>query len=103
MSTEHTPTPWIVDESDQDFDQIISRTEEGLEVLVADVYGDIETSKANAAFIVRACNSHDALVAVGTRIAKYFDGTSGSDFPACLPIAVIDELRAAIKLARGEA
>lgn len=33
------------------------------------------TSKSTAAFIVRACNAHEALVAVATKISEFYAGT----------------------------
>lgn len=56
METKHAPTPWRINGHD-----ICSGP-----YAVAGVYGttgaDARTSEANAAFIVRACNAHEALV-----------------------------------------
>ncbi len=72
MNTKHTSLPWIVVIGD------VIRSVEGERV------ADCETSKlsarpcppgpvdeANAAFIVRACNSHDELVAVLKKVALF--------------------------------
>ena len=73
MTTKHTPTPWIVidgilrhnSNSDADCVQIAEITHSPLGL---DWDGcrtravGLEESNANAAFIARACNSHDALI-----------------------------------------
>ena len=59
MTTNHTPGPWRVVESPQ-----------GNYIIESDECGEIAKCKATAngealsAFIVRACNAHDELVAV---------------------------------------
>lgn len=59
--TKHTPTPWRADYSGP-----ASRAVEGpggeLIALGAMQSEDGDTDEANVAFIVRACNAHDALV-----------------------------------------
>lgn len=57
----HTPTPWMAD------GPMVSKA--GTLICVADcedLAKDMpdEEAEANAAFIVRACNSHDALISV---------------------------------------
>ena len=61
MST-HTPGPWTVDK----YSRIITPTREVLLVsgvaLPSGNHPKIEEADANAAFIVRACNTHEDLV-----------------------------------------
>jgi hypothetical protein len=59
----HTPTPWHVGERDRSDQRIIKGEHIEIATLwhhsVKSLYIEME---ANAAFIVRACNSHDQLV-----------------------------------------
>jgi signal transduction histidine kinase len=71
MTTKHTPTPWILDEergklmdADGEFVTHISLTR------YVDERRDPE-AEANAAFIVRAVNAHEKLVAA-LRTAHYY-------------------------------
>jgi len=60
MKTEHTPTPWEIGISHTE--EIAIRHPEG--DCIATVCDLLEgEAQANASFIVRACNSHDELVA----------------------------------------
>ncbi len=62
--TEHTPTPWAVclnPPNPQWFAEITIYDIAG-DRRVADVASLMAPSKANAEFIVRACNAHDQLV-----------------------------------------
>jgi hypothetical protein len=64
MNAQHTPTPWTVM---ADGRHIVRNTKDGT-TIVADCgepsrHFVKEPEKGNAAFIVRACNSHEALVA----------------------------------------
>jgi hypothetical protein len=58
----HTPTPWFFDGGEL----IRANTKHDGEVTIATVRGWTKEyekeEKANAAFIVKACNNHDALV-----------------------------------------
>jgi hypothetical protein len=59
MKAQHTPTPWVIDPSGSSINagDALGR--------IADMKGDYiwpSEDKANAAFIVQACNSHQALV-----------------------------------------
>lgn len=67
MSTQHTLTPWT-NPTDGGVKASAERTmlRSGREVpfrVCTMQDGDLETVRANAAFIVRACNAHDDLVA----------------------------------------
>jgi hypothetical protein len=55
MSTSHTPTPWVAD------GHYIHGPDELRFLAVAGDRAGV-TPEANAAFIVRACNSHDELL-----------------------------------------
>lgn len=65
----HIPTPWIFTpsgETMQGYSQPFAIAETDKYNLVAGIFGDVkggvETAEANAAFIVRACNSHEELL-----------------------------------------
>lgn len=68
--TKHTPTPWILRETDHQCIEIMAKSnrEGQLMKLIGEVYGthypDIlnEEAEANAAFIVQAVNTHEELV-----------------------------------------
>jgi hypothetical protein len=58
-TTTHTPTPWYTE-----LDRSIRADDgDGHVALLAGSDFNVATEEANAAFIVRACNAHDALVA----------------------------------------
>jgi len=57
MTNEHTKTPWTVSPLSNDTNAAI----EGPDGLILQTIGDTP-HKANAAFVVRACNSHDELL-----------------------------------------
>lgn len=60
---EHTPLPWRISD-DGDFLETLDPVELDMERrAIADLrYFHMPFNEANAAFIVRACNSHDALI-----------------------------------------
>lgn len=77
--TEHTPTPWVDVENDEDsidWDKVYITTDDRVYkslIPIAEVsigYSEPMNSEqiANAAFLVRAVNSHDELVATLTAI-----------------------------------
>ena len=68
---------------------------------------DIETSKANAAFIVLACNSHAKLLAALEEALEYFedredvrDGPNGEPLPNA-EMSMAQVMRAALDKGRG--
>lgn len=66
-TAQHTPTPWHVVNGSLIKDELMPfDRDERDTVLVATTAGTAtaEVAEANAAFIVRACNSHEQLVAV---------------------------------------
>jgi len=70
--TEHTPTPWIVTHqtgSDFSFDIVSPQEPRGIIVGSTGSCMDVNSrSGADAAFIVRAVNSHEALLEAAKRI-----------------------------------
>ena len=64
----HTPTPWISPGTDGG-DRVISATITFKRRTIAHVYGKTNSIRdANAAYIVQAVNSHEALVKIATRL-----------------------------------
>ena len=86
--SQHTPTPWNV------------VTHNGVSLIDgdADRIGVNVEAPANAAFIVRACNSHDALVKA-LEAVEAWAATHGKplDFDAA---CMVQHVRAALKLAK---
>lgn len=88
----HTPTPWYLDQCDEDtayivpdalaFDNRRSRPVCKMVFGWQGEHGHIadKENEANAAFIVRACNSHDELFSIAKELIKILDGIS--DVPA---------------------
>lgn len=90
MSNAHTPTPWIVDGDD----------------LTAHIY--TTTGKMvnayhpdNTAFIVKACNSHTALLEALEKANTEFLRLAGHPGEAVVNPGVLHENRAALKLAQS--
>jgi hypothetical protein len=83
MSSTHTPTPWFSDKGAVWDSQDLLRR-----LLIAECIGDSRANaKADAAFIVRAVNAHEALVELARRVAEHFAHTD-----APLGIAARDAL-----------
>lgn len=97
MTTKHTPTPWSSDGRSHrksnfgtNFARVEAweidpvRAEKMVSVTVADCLGsykdDPVIAKANAAFIVRACNAHDELVKTVNLFQQFFDKTPKGQF-----------------------
>ncbi len=102
-----TPTPWSVETP---MDEEFAIVQSGLEayewqfIAVCPVGTPAEAgfprqnAKLNAAFIVKACNSHDALVSAATKALNYIENTE-SELGIKLSSGV--ELRAALALAKS--
>ena len=90
MTTQHTPTPWAAS------GVTVYGSDGGARNTVADTTccGSMtrEADEANAAFIVRAVNSHDALVAAVTMVLDADGDLNAIDF---------DQLRAALARVRS--
>ncbi len=76
MTTQHTPTPWTLNKRDRapmiGFDVGDGG---GLLPLVPEVHGfNLNVARANAAFIVTACNAHDALTAQNAALVAALRG-----------------------------
>jgi len=108
MTAQHTPTPWKVgpfDEAQQPYGAAIYyelADDDGAAVDIAHMIRDgraPEAMKADAAFIVRAVNSHALLVAA---LEAIHDGIEPDE---CgnreVPSAVMDQVRAALHAAQG--
>jgi hypothetical protein len=100
--TEHTPTPWAVEDTGCGI-EIVSGNFVVAEILPADGKDPTDQDRANAAFIVRACNAHDELVRALEAIAECatpdFDDAG---FQRRARIDLQNIARAAIRKARGE-
>jgi len=97
----HTPTPWK-----SSGPHILARIDQTSDVVLAKTF-----SNGTAAFIVRACNAHDALVEAASEYLKVRPAFRfkpiGCDGSAARrdqedQIAAEDKLIKALKLARGE-
>lgn len=66
--TAHTPTPWVCAPSGMRdrYSQAYAIAQRGEKNLIAGLFDDVLgrglTAKANAAFIVKACNAHDDMI-----------------------------------------
>ncbi len=85
----HTPGPWFVGKKGRTGARVFS-TQHGVDGIVC---AQIE-NRANAAFIVRACNSHNALVDVCECLAATPDGKAPSR-------ELVDDARAALAQVDG--
>lgn len=102
--SEHTATPWHI-QHEFDFEPTFILAGEDEELLVAACRPDeLPNARANAAFIVRAVNAHDALVeAVKQLLQAYAPNAQRSadeEGEQCLHSSV-QRARAALKLAEG--
>ena len=101
----HTPTPWMASEGQlYNYDNI---SKDSGKTLAYIPYYDEENERdrANAAFIVQAVNSHDALVEALTVIMSEIDEQQkcggGYSIDTHL-LETLDKARAALALAKGE-
>lgn len=107
MNTTHTPTPWTSgfgstrEGSYADIYTLPSaaiRAQGVRSVAIAKCHvhadkSDLESQIANAAFIVRACNAHDDLVALAQRIEKLSSSPLQRDY---VPAEIQQMARAAL-------
>ena len=111
MKKEHTPTPWIIDGEDslqgcpfiaihnshagneawRNICEVQPNTENGMSLVIGD------EDRANAAFIVKAVNSHEALVEALRGLVEGIEANDPSQIRFNLPHA-----QAALKLAEAE-
>lgn len=96
MNIQHTPTPWAVELHDADPGiprsqgggrkvQIYGNTKDATGITgcvriatVSRANVELPITKANAAFIVRACNSHDELLEACKRVEYFFQNITDS-------------------------
>lgn len=114
MTTQHTPTPWLLSHDTNDIrdrnDRMIVNGQsihghaikDGAYSSGAVLYAKDDGGNANAAFIIRACNSHDDLLnaavnAVNTINRLHPQGRPYNDFNL-----VYQELKYAIAKAKGD-
>ena len=96
MNAQHTPTPYEAIEIDQDgeYREWLIRNDKGRAVARIDMVN--AEGAANAAYIVRACNAHDDLVAA---LRKFLDkpmGRSSDDSRVVVRKSDVEMLRAAL-------
>lgn len=60
--TKHTPTPWKMEQWGENHFAVVSDNDGQNHAVMQDIYCYAPEKAANAAFIVRACNAHEALV-----------------------------------------
>lgn len=120
METKNTPTPWGLHHGEK-YSRVLMKPDSCTDDFIAEVTSDMTgieyedddaNRKANAAFIVRACNAHDDVVAALSAIVSDYLGwakkisTNGikwdCDTPEFIP-ALYDQASAALAKARGEA
>ena len=95
MNTQHTPTPWI----DETASNPLSSTD-GRHYIWSDMDNEndkcvaIVPDEANAAFIVRACNAHDELVATMRQIV--IEATESPNCDAVRVALILQQARAAL-------
>jgi len=102
--TKHTPGPWNLDAP---FPEMANRIVDADGFDIVDI-GPGPVPHANAAFIVQACNAHDALMGLFAASEKYFETYDGRNSHAALVQAWNDfraagrNARAALAKAKGE-
>lgn len=91
--TKHTPLPWVLDH--RFAGGVLIHPDDNEFLTVAKVLGfDNDEAKANAAFIVRAVNAHDDLIAALERLLQIVP-------PNSIPFGEADAAYAVLKKARG--
>ncbi len=71
----HTPTPWTYRQRTTTDDLFVIEGENGYGV--GRTFSFFDVDQANAAFIVKACNSHDKLVEALREMLAKFPATTG--------------------------
>lgn len=96
MSENHTPTPWRTPVGSPTY--IDDRNGRSIAICHRLCEGERMPAEANAAFIIRACNSHDTLVKTLEKLREYLEGVDLTDYPASNEIEMVD---AALSQARA--
>jgi len=92
MNAKHTPTPWTVSGNG---------IHKGIQCVATTHMEPKEQRDADAAFIVRACNVHDELLAIADKLVRAWPRRDEPGYAAIIAEAT-DEARAARAHARGE-
>lgn len=106
MKTKHTPTPWIMQKGYMGGFVVTTADQGRNEDFITGTSGDeAYVSEANAAFIVRACNAHDELVAIIEKIMKNDDDLAAGcpEHEICDEKPIREEVEKLLSKARGEA
>lgn len=105
---EHTPTPWHTGSTINT--ELVMGFRDNVEVVISESDPEIDMpldeASANAAFIVKACNSHDALVkALNGMVEMYADMVNSGDCGFWDPEKVKEVIaaRAALSLSGADA
>jgi hypothetical protein len=100
----HTATPWVAGSPNfQRWNNAAIWRQGKADSFIAEVFGhDKEDGEANAAFIVRACNAHEALVGFVTSFLALCPSSEGlgGHAPMGAFLSLADKARAALELAR---
>lgn len=114
MTTQHTPTPWKLEHEASDAFNIYGNDPFGLVALarVSKEGFDPVTAATNAQLIVRAVNSHQALVGALQALVQWMDASGLSHSKPVgvgtpletkpFEFDVVTKARAALALAKGE-
>jgi hypothetical protein len=82
-NAKHTPTPYATDNVVivNDWEPAHVKITNGRKIIAKASYGKTDAERrANAAFIVKACNNHDALLIALKRVVCGFDGLNDMPF-----------------------
>jgi len=95
---EHTQGKWIArHENDKHWIEDVDH------IPIANIFDSGEEGKANAEFIVRACNNHYDLLAMLKLAAKYVSKMVADDVKTAVPpIVALNRIEAAIARAEGK-
>ena len=97
----HTPTPWAIGNQISDYGNVIRGPHLAY---IAKLGENVREYNANAAFIVQACNSFDAMrdaLKEAERFLDYFAEGRTSFVGAGTPKSCLAQIRAALALANG--
>lgn len=97
MKTKHTPTPFRLDAETK---MIVLDSSGVVVVHCAGIVDGFENAKRLAAFIVRACNSHEALKEA-LKALEQFESTPDKD-AVLISYKAIERARKALKQAEGK-
>ena len=96
----HTPTPWNTEA--YGYRIVESKHDNPVADCKGGDSGSVMEAQANVAFIVRACNAHEALVAVVDKFLDLCTRVNDDDPVAPALLNACEEGLAALKLASGD-